>query len=368
MSNLRVAVVGAGHLGRIHARLLADQPAAELVAVVDPSEAARKTVSTQLNCTVAESVDAIKSDFDAAIVAAPSSLHHRIGCDLLSRGKHVLMEKPLAPTREESDALVQLANDKNRILQVGHVERFNPVTNAALAEIDQPKYIDSRRTSGFTFRSTDIGVVLDLMIHDIDLILHMVQSRVTKVQALGASVFGGHEDMAQARLEFANGCVANLLASRSAMTAERRMNVFCRNMYAGIDFANREANIVRPRHDLADQTFRAEDLTERERAFVKDHLFDSLLVHRTLPVGEANPLADEQADFIAAVQNGSTPQVTGQAGRDAVAIAEEICNVMAEHSWNGEAPGPVGPHFIDQPTILKVPQPAVYEPWQRKAG
>lgn len=368
MSKLRVAVVGAGHLGRIHARLLSEQPAADLVAVVDPSEPARRRISDDLGCPVADSLEEIPYDYDAAIVAAPSGLHHRIGCELLSQGKHVLMEKPLAPTCEEAESLVRHAEERNLILQVGHVERFNPVTKAALAEIENPKYIDSRRTSGFTFRSMDIGVVLDLMIHDIDLILHMVQSRVTSVQALGVSVFGEHEDMAQARLGFANGCVANLLASRSAMTAERQMNVFCPTMYAGIDFANREASVVRPRQDLANQSFRAEQLTVRERDYVKEHLFDSLLVQESLLVGDANPLADEQADFISAVQQDRLPQVTGRAGCDAVAIAEEICDVLAEHRWNGESPGPIGPHFIEAPTILKVPRPAIYEPWQRKAG
>ena len=360
MSKLRVAVVGAGHLGRIHARLLAEQPNAQLVGVIDPVAAARESVESDLGCPTAASLDSLPYDFDAAIVAAPTSLHHRIGCELLSSGKHVLMEKPLAPTSEESDDLVRIANREKRILQVGHVERFNPVTPVALSEIEEPKYIDSRRTSGFTFRSTDVGVVLDLMIHDLDLILHMVKSPVTKVQALGVSVFGGHEDMAQARLEFANGCVANLLASRTSMTAERKMNVFCRSMYAGIDFATREANVVRPRQDLANQSFHVESLSDSERAFVKSHLFDSLLVQESLRVGEANPLSDEQADFISAVQEDRLPQVSGQAGHEAVAIAEQICTEIAEHRWNGEFPGPIGPHFIDEPTILKVPQPGIY--------
>lgn len=370
MSRLRVAVVGAGHLGRIHARLLAEQPNAHLVAVVDPAESARSRIAADLACPVAESLSLIESDYDAAVVAAPTGLHHRIGCELLSRGKHVLMEKPLAPTYEEADELVRTANRYDRILQVGHVERFNPVTPAAMAEIDEPKYIDSRRTSGFTFRSTDVGVVLDLMIHDIDLILHMVDSPVESVQALGASVFGGHEDMAQARLGFANGCVANLLASRTSMTAERTMNVFCRTVFAGIDFGSREAQVVRPRQDVLNQSFDVNLLSSREQDFVREHLFDSVLVQEQLTVGEANPLADEQADFIRSVQEDRLPRVTGQAGRDAVAVAEQICEVIAQHRWDGDVKGgPVGPHFIEPPTILRAPtlQPQRYQPW-RKAG
>ncbi len=243
---LRVVVVGAGHLGKIHARLLREHSQAELVGVVDPSLAARQQMATELQVAPFATLEAALPLCDAAIVAAPTSLHATIGQTLLAHGKHVLMEKPLAPSAAESEQLVRLAASQECILQVGHIERFNPAFRAAQAHVRGPEYIEARRWSGCSFRSMDVGVVLDLMIHDIDLILELADSEVVRVQAWGASVLGDQEDVAQARLEFHSGCIAHLSASRVSPQAVRAMAIYCRESHTSIDFSARTLHVVRP--------------------------------------------------------------------------------------------------------------------------
>ena len=364
----KVAVIGAGHLGRVHARLLAELPNAELTAVVDPVESARVKVAGDYSTRSAASVESIYDEIDAAIVAAPTALHHQLGVDLLSRGIHVLMEKPLAITESEADDLVDVAKNHDCILQVGHVERFNPAYAAVEEKLVEPKYIESRRMGSFTFRSLDVGVVLDLMIHDIDLILQLVKSDVVDVQALGTSVLTAHEDMAQARLTFRNGCVANLMASRVAIRAERTMSVYCPTAYAGIDFAKRNVELVTPNGSIVDREFNAADIPHKDRGEFCETAIHALMHYEELTPEECNPLQDEQRDFLAAVQTGQMPQVTGTHGRDAVAVASMVCDAIAAHQWNGSAAGPVGPFALPGPTILQTP--AIFEAAreQRKAG
>ena len=226
LAPLRLAVIGTGHLGRIHARLAAEQSSVELIAVADPLENARMTVAESTGSRPVADYRELIGDLDAAIVATPTSTHLQVASELMQAGVHVLVEKPLAPSLGESEQLVQLARKKNLVLQVGHVERFNPALTSVQDKIGDPKFIDAVRTSGYTFRSTDVGVVMDLMIHDIDVILSLVKSPVEKVDALGISVLGDHEDMANARLSFASGCVATLSASRVSYHPQRTMQVY----------------------------------------------------------------------------------------------------------------------------------------------
>ena len=365
----RVAVIGAGHLGQIHARLLGELPSAEVTAIVDPVESTRTEVARKSHTRAFRTVDEVIHQIDAAIVAAPTTTHHHIGIQLLAQGKHVLMEKPLAITNSEADELVRTARKNQCILQVGHVERFNPAFAAVADRLIEPKYIESRRSGNFTFRSIDVGVVMDLMIHDIDLILNVVNSEVLSVQAFGSSVLTGHEDIAQARLTFRNGCIADLVASRVAIHAERKMNVYCPSAFASIDFANRTVDLVSPSDKIQSRSLAAEETPLHERSQFAQSVLRDLLRHERIDVPDCNPLQNEQRDFLAAIRSQATPQVTGEDGRNAVEIANRIGDAISRHQWNGSAAGPIGPFAFPGPTILPA-APAfssTYES-QRKAG
>jgi predicted dehydrogenase len=366
---LRVAVVGAGHLGRIHARIAAGLPEIELVAVADPIEAARTSVAQEAKTQAIEDYRTLIGQIDAAIVAAPTVLHHAIGMELLGAGVPLLMEKPLAPNAAEANDLVALARKKGVVLQVGHVERFNAALTAVAADIRDPKYVEATRTSGYTFRSTDIGVVLDMMIHDLDIVLAIANSHVEEVQALGVSVMGGHEDMATARLTFASGCVANLSASRVSFQQRRTMSVFTSRGTASINFATHEAMVVKPREDVLRREFRVDQLSTTERAYWKEHLFDELLVHRQLQSPPVNAIQEEQRDFVAAIREGRAPRVDGAAGRNAVAVAEMILEKIEEHAWDGITAGRRGPFAMPAlPIIAGTTQPAEDREPRRRAG
>jgi predicted dehydrogenase len=369
MKPLRVAVVGAGHLGRIHARLAAAAPEIELVAVADPLEAPRISVSHEANTAPISDYRTLIGKIDAAIIATPTSTHHAIGIDLLNGGVPLLIEKPLAPTAAQAEELAALARKKGLVLQVGHVERFNAALNAVAADVRDPKYIDAARTSGYTFRSTDIGVVLDVMIHDIDIVLSLAKSTVEDVQALGVSVLGGHEDMATARLTFASGCVAQLSASRVSFQQKRAMTVFTSRGSASINFATHEATVVRPREDVLRREFRVDRLSPTERAYWKEHLFDELLVHSRCDSPPGNAIQEEHRDFVAAIRDGRSPRVDGTAGYDAVAVAEMILERIEEHSWDGTPTGRRGPFAMPAlPIIAGTTQPPTDSIPRRLAG
>lgn len=333
MNRVRLAVVGAGHLGRIHARLAAGIPEIELQAVVDARPEAARAVAAEFGARPVAQLRELVGEVDAAVVATPTEAHLAVAAQLMKSGVHVLVEKPLAPTAAEADELVQLARRSGLVLQVGHVERFNPAFTSALPYLSDAKYVEARRLSPFSFRSTDVGVTLDLMIHDIDATLALVRSEVVAVEAFGSPVLGRHEDMATARLRFANGAVAHLTASRVSYVAERRMQVLSPTRFASIDFAAKKAVVVEPRVDVLDGTFSLEALGADESARLKDRMFDELLVKRDLPTTDANAIADELRDFAAAIRGGTEPRVDGAAGRDAVAVAEEVVRQIQSHDW-----------------------------------
>jgi predicted dehydrogenase len=342
MSRLRLAVVGVGHLGRIHARLAAGLPEIDLVAVVDPRHDARDALAQETGARpLAEHRDLI-GEVDAAVVATPTVSHYRVASDLIRGGVHVLVEKPITPTIQEADELVQLARRRQIVLQVGHVERFNPALVSVQDRLQEPKFIEARRQSGYTFRSTDVGVVMDLMIHDIDVALALVKSPVTAVDAVGVSVLGDPEDMVSARLHFANGAVANLTASRTSYAPVRTMHVFTPTRFASIDFAARRATVVQPRADVLRRKFCVADLSDETRTQLREQLFTELLVKDDAPAIETNAIEQELLDLAAAVRGGRAPRVTGADGRDAVAVAEKILERVRNHQWDGDA-GRTGP-------------------------
>lgn len=337
MSKLRLAVVGAGHLGRIHARIASALECVELVAVVDPLAENRVRVASETGASAFSDIRDLFGLADAAIVATPTTTHGAVAQELLNGGLHLLIEKPLTTTVAEADAIVTLAERQQLTVQVGHVERFSPAFTSVQSQLHDPKYIEAHRCSGFTFRSTDIGVVHDLMIHDIDVVLSLVQSPLVHVDALGISVLSDHEDMVNARLQFASGCVANLTASRVSMTPRRSMQVITPTCAAVIDFAKQRSTLVEPTQEILLREFDPSTLSREQKSQVSESLFTDLLAKQDLPASDVNAIEQEQLDFVGAIRDGGDPQVTGQAGREAVAVAEVILDRVAAHQWDGLA-------------------------------
>jgi predicted dehydrogenase len=354
---IRLAVIGAGYLGRIHARLAQQVADFELVAVVDPLPEARRLAQAECAAPVLADYRDLIGQIDAAVVATPTSLHRDVSCDLAAQGVHLLVEKPLAATLAEADEILLAARPHDCIIQVGHIERFNPAWNRpeVLPLVREPKYIEATRASGYTFRSTDIGVVLDMMIHDLDLALSFANSPVRRVQALGISVLGDHEDVAQARLEFANGCVANLCASRVSYKPQRHMQVWSDRGCVTLDFATRSAATVRPVTELLQREFDLDDIDPQTRLHLKDHLFEDLLPLDRFEAAETNALLAELNDFAGSIQSHRQPIVTGQQGRDVLAVAQQILQSIEEHRWDGDAAGRVGPLAMPAAAILRGP-------------
>jgi predicted dehydrogenase len=369
MNSVRLAVIGVGHLGKIHAKLLKQVAGAELVGVVDPAPEAR-TVAADLNVPAYADHLPLVGQIDGAIIAAPSRLHHSVAYDLLRCGIHVFVEKPVTLNIGDADDLIGEADARQLVLQVGHVERFNPALVAVASHLGEPKYIDAVRSSSYSCRSTDVGVVLDLMIHDIDVALSLVQDEIATVEALGAAVIGPNEDWAQARLTFANGCVANLSASRVAWQPQRTMHVVCRDCMGQIDFGTRQAKLMRLSDAVLDQQLDVNALDTEQRAHLKDQLFNEYLPLTDLPVAESNALLEEQREFVSAIRGEAEVQVTGRDGRRALDVAERILTCIAGHRWDASATGPIGPRFETRDPVLRGPhwkqlRPAVS---RRRAG
>jgi len=366
---IRLAVIGAGHLGRIHARIAAGLDGLELVAIADPVDAARQSVAQEARTRGVGDYRELIGDIDAAVVATPTTTHHAVCTELLASGISLLVEKPLTPTSAEADELVGLARRQGLVLQVGHVERFNPALASVASELRDPKFIQATRASGYTFRSTDIGVVLDMMIHDIDVVLSLARSPVEEVRALGISVLGRHEDIATAWLTFASGCVAQLTASRASFQQRRTMNIFTSRLSASINFATHEATVVRPREDVLRREFHAESIEAADRPYWKEHLFDELLVRTQQTTTPVNAIEEEQRDFVRAICTGKSPRVDGAAGRDAVAVAEMILRQIDEHAWDGTSAGRRGPQAMPAlPIVAGTTQPIAEQKPRRRAG
>ena len=355
MRKLRLAVVGAGRLGGFHAQKLAAMNNIDLVAVADPVAAQRNRVAQECQTQAVADHRQIIKQVDAVVIAAPTRFHHALGMDFLGHGIHTLMEKPLAARRAHADELVDVARRHGAVLQVGHVERFNPALAAALPYVPNPKYIEAVRASGFTFRSTDIGVVLDLMIHDLDVVLSMVRSPVSKVDALGLSVLGGHEDVANVRIEFDSGCVASLSASRVSHQPSRWMQIWAPRGMAAIDFASRKTRVVRPSEALLRRRFDVDSLSPDEVEHYKDHLLEEHLPRKEMQSDAVDALTLELEDFADSIRTSRSPRVSGEQGRDAVAVAEQILTKIGTHAWDDVPGGLVGPSATPRPSVIPAP-------------
>ncbi len=349
MRKLRVIVVGVGHLGKVHAQILARLPGVRLVGVVDPCEQARQITAEACRTNAYADVQSLEGKFDAAVVAAPTSFHHRVGLELLGRGIPCLIEKPLAASFAEADELVRVARRQRTVLEVGHVERFNPALVPIAPYTRDPKFIEATRAGGFTGRSTDIGVVMDLMIHDIDVVLSLVGSGPREVEALGLAVLGPHEDVAHARLTFDSGCVALLNASRVSPTTRRQMQIWSQEGLSSVDFAARRSSAIVPGDALRERRIDVPHLPPQQKDELKRELFATHLPLQEFNSEPCDQLTAELQDFVRCVVEGGQPRVTGEHGRDAIAVAERVLEQIAVHPWDGTATGRIGPLATPRP-------------------
>ncbi len=350
MTRLRLAVIGVGHLGQHHARILAHQPDVELVGVVDSNPDQAAVVARRCHTKAYASHEPLLGEVDAVSVVTPTSFHAAAAAAFLKRKTPVLVEKPICKTLAEADDLIALAKKANVPLQVGHIERFNPAFEELARRPIRPALVEAERHGPFTGRSTDIGAVLDLMIHDLDLILSLVEGPVARVSAIGASVFGGHEDLVNARLEFATGCVAHVTASRIAARPKRRLRIWASEGYAGLDFVSRKLSLVQPSDDVRRNGLNVLKLDPAARTRLKDEVFGRHL--EVLNVGgdrKQDQLTAELRHFIDCVRFGKTPRVTGEDGRNALALAHRVLDAVKAHQWEGHPDGAVGPHRMPKP-------------------
>ena len=301
---LRVAVVGVGYLGRFHALIYSRMPAVTLVGVVDADPGRAQAVAAEAGCAVFATAQDLADQVDAVSIVVPTTGHFQAAEPFLRRGVAVLIEKPIAATREEGAAIVGLARDCGALVQIGHVERFNAGVMALAERITTPRYIEAQRMGGFTERATDVDVVSDLMIHDIDIILALVGAPISTISAVGAAVLTPHVDIASARLEFANGTVANVVASRVSDKQTRRIRVFQTGGYLSLDFI--------------DQTIDTAGLRAVPGAARPE------IVRERIRVEPVKPLDQELAAFVASVRTGCPPLVDGATGLKALEVALEV--------------------------------------------
>jgi predicted dehydrogenase len=354
VSKLRIAVIGAGHLGRIHAKLLGQVDGGELVAVSDPSEQAREAVANQHSVPAFADYRQCFDHIDAAVVASPTGTHAAVVGDLLRAGKHVFVEKPLTIETEEAKRLALLASARRKTLQVGHVERFNPAFTALDNLKVDVKYVEAVRASSFPGRCLDVGVVMDLMIHDLDLVLSLTDSAVRSISGSGLSVISDHEDLAETRLEFECGLVACLKASRISPEPSRRMQLYGNNGYADIDFGGPAVSVVRPSENVRDRTFELFAETDNPLDYA-GRLFSERLCCETLELEPRNAILDELHDFVISVQTGISPTVDGAAGAYAVEIAQRVLETMDQRCWYFESKlSEMGPHAMPRERIEEV--------------
>lgn len=307
MKPVRAGVIGVGHLGQHHARLYASLPGAQLVGVSDQSVERAKVVADRHGVRVFHTADELLQQVDVVSVAVPTSGHYAVAKACLLAGKHVLVEKPIAVTPAEAQELVQLAKEKGCCLQVGHSERFNPIMALMRPHIGRPVFIECHRLSSFSERGTDVDVVLDLMIHDLDLVLSLNPGPVEEVRAAGVTVLSSSIDIANARIQFKSGCVANLTSSRVSMTKMRRLRLFQRDSYLSIDFQTRHGTISR-RHAKAGE----KPTVEVEQ----------------LQGGDEEPLKLQLASFLHAASTGTRPVVSGEDGAAAVEVAYQVLQAI----------------------------------------
>jgi len=310
MGTIKSAVIGVGYLGKFHAQKYAELPQSELIAVCDNNIEAASAVANDLSTRAVDKLSDLLPDVDAVSIVVPTQLHHEIAKQCLQAGKHVLLEKPMTTTLDEANELISLAKDNNCILQIGHLERFNPAILALENILSEPLFIESHRIAPFNPRGADVNVILDLMIHDIDIILDIVGAEVTNIDAKGVAVLSNETDIANVRLKFSNGCVANVTASRAGMKSERKMRIFQHDAYIAVDFQNKKVGI----HRKGDgEQFPGVANIESQ----------------SLEFEQGDALKAEIDSFLNCITYNTQPKVNGEAGARALATAIEITRLLA---------------------------------------
>jgi predicted dehydrogenase len=303
MKKLRIGVVGVGHIGSNHARIYSELPHAELVAILDIDPARADEIGGKYKAKAVASLNEFAGMVDAASVATPTSAHFSIARDLLAQGKHLLIEKPITEKTSDARDLAQVAAEKGLVLQVGHVERFNPVLSALEQRLTHPRFIEAHRLSPYPNRSTEIGVVLDLMIHDLEIILHLVDSTLENIDAVGVPVLSRGEDIANARLRFASGCIANVTSSRISPERMRKIRVFQEDAYLSLDYQGQSGEIYRR--------------------------VDGQITREPVAIEKEEPLRQQLASFVDCALTGGEPRVSGSHAAAALELAVEITRRIA---------------------------------------
>lgn len=326
---LNVAVVGAGHMGRHHARVYSQTPECRLVAVVDKDLDRAQKIATEFGSKPYARLSEVPVDLHAATVAVPTVYHAEVAIPLLERGVHVLVEKPLAPDTVSAKHMVDVARRTGRVLQVGHSERFNPVVQAMLKMKLTPRFIETQRVSPFTFRSADVGVVFDMMIHDIDIVLHLVRQREYTLDAVGVAVLGKCEDVANARIRFGPHAAVNMTASRLALKTDRRIRIFAPTGYLSMDYQRKSGVAIKLDANL-DVIRMARERNFEDLSQMAGLDYGSLVHVEPIVVTDVEPLRAEISSFLESVRTGGEAAVSAEEGYAAVEMAERITAAVRE--------------------------------------
>ena len=325
---VRIGVIGAGHLGRIHLNCLKNIPTATVVGFYDTDKMLAQEVSEKQNITFFPSVEELLNECEAVVIAAPTTCHHELAVRALKMGKHVFLEKPIASTLKESEEIIAYAGQRNLKVQVGHVERFNDAYLAAKPYLGSPMFIEAHRLAEFNVRGTDVSVVLDLMIHDLDIVLNVVKSPIKAIHASGVAVVSDTPDIANVRLEFENGATANLTASRIAMKKMRRMRLFQKNTYITIDFLEKKSNVIRLRDAVAeDENELLPLILDLGKGKPKKRIFVE-----SPESPKANAIEMELSLFIDSVINDMPCEVSAEDGHNALIVAYQIMEKIYQNN------------------------------------
>ncbi len=334
MNKIRTAVVGAGKMGSIHAKVYSELDICELVGVVDTQKEHADKLAEQYSCEAFTECAPLFNKVDAVTISAPTIHHHNLARTFIENNIAVLIEKPLATNIQEGREIVALAKKHNTVVAVGHSERCNPVVQAMKRLNIEPKFIEAHRISPYPFRSTDIGVVMDVMIHDIDIILSLAASGIKKIDAVGVNVIGDHEDICNARIVFDNGCIANVTASRLALKTERKVRLFSRQAYLSLDYLKKEGVVIKAAPNVDVVKWINEHQQAGDLDFSEVNWPDLLHIEQ-LDIEDAEPLRLEQEAFLKAVaEKDAQPEVTAEEGLAAMECAEKILTAVKKHKWD----------------------------------
>ena len=336
---IRLGVIGAGSMGKNHARIFAGLPGAHFTAVLDERADVAAEIAGKYGAKPCAKLGDFIDAIDAATVATPTVTHFDFARRLLARGKHVLVEKPFTETPAQAHELCALAQRCGVVLQVGHIERFNPALSALEARLTEPRFIEATRLSPYPGRSLDVGVVLDVMIHDLEIVLHLVRSPWVQVDAVGVAVLSPREDIANVRIRFANGCVANITASRISQDKLRKIRLFQKDAYLSLDYQKQEGYLLRlARDDEKERSLLGKLLGVATDASIVTAFAGRKIVREPVDVEKDEPLKRELADFVACARAGVQPKVGGREATAALELALEITRQIetAETQQRGE--------------------------------